>query len=90
MLAHAQRLPSGAKVQFPAPKSPPGFPNDRVVDFVHGSLGPHATPTVISDNQAIYAYNAWPDWLMPDRVAASGLTRWDYRHCAARHLGPDQ
>jgi len=35
---------------------------------------------VISDNQAIYAFNPWPDWLMPDRVAASGLTRWDYRH----------
>jgi hypothetical protein len=80
MLAHAQRLPSGAKVHFPAPSSPAGFPNDEVVAFVHQSLGPKATPNVISDNQAIFAYNAWPDWLMPDRVAASGLTRWDYRH----------
>jgi hypothetical protein len=80
MLAHAQRLPSGAKVHFPAPNSPAGFPNDEVVAFVHQSLGPRTTPNVISDNQAVFAYNAWPDWLMPDRVAASGLTRWDYRH----------
>jgi hypothetical protein len=80
MLAHAQRLPSGHKVHFPAPTSPPGFPNDDVVAFVHESLGPSADPDVISDNQAIFAFNAWGDWLMPDRVAASGLTRWDYRH----------
>jgi hypothetical protein len=80
MLAHAQRLPSGAKVRFHAPSSPVGFPNDQVVAFVRQSLGRSVRPDVISDNQAIYAYNPWPDWLMPDRVAASGLTRWDYRH----------
>jgi hypothetical protein len=88
MLAHAQRYPSGAKVRFPAPKSPPGFPNDDVVAFVRTSLGTAAAkdPNVVSDNQAIFAFNAWGDWLMPDRVAASGLTRWDYRHGLLKSL----
>jgi hypothetical protein len=83
MLAHAERLPSGRTVKYPAPNSPPGFPTDRVVDYVHstmGSSGRGANPVVLSGNQAIYAFTGWRDWLMPQRVAASGLTRWDYRH----------
>jgi hypothetical protein len=86
MRAHAQRLPSGGKVHYPAPKSPAQIPTSRVVSFVQDALGRTARPTTISDNQAIFAFNAWPDWLMPDRVAASGLTRWDYRHGLLRHL----
>ncbi len=86
MLAHAQRLPSGRRVHYPAPQSPPGFPTDQVVAFVRGSLGRTAEPDVVSDNQAIFAFTPWRDWLMPDRVAASGLTRWDYRHGLLQHL----
>ena len=63
-------------------------PTTRSSAFVHRSLGRAATPNVISDNQAIFAFNAWRDWLMPDRVAASGLTRWDYRHGLLAHAGP--
>jgi hypothetical protein len=89
MLAHAQRLPSGRTVRYAAPDSPPGFPTDQVVAFVRQSLGGTGRtggtarmldPDVVSDNQAIFAFTGWRDWLMPDRVAASGLTRWDYRH----------
>lgn len=86
MLAHAERLPNGRKVHFPAPKSPPGFPSDRVAAFVEGALGHDADPTAISANQAIFAFYAWGDWLMPNRVAASGLTRWDYRHGLLKRL----
>jgi galactan 5-O-arabinofuranosyltransferase len=80
MLAHAERLPSGRKVRYHAPKSPLLFPTSRVTAFVHRTLGRSAEPNVVSDNQAVFAFNPWRDWLMPDRVAASGLTRWDYRH----------
>lgn len=80
MLAHADRLPDRRLVRYPAPDPRPGFPNSQVVSFVHRTLGRSVDPNVISDNQAVFAYNAWRDWLMPDRVAASGLTRWDYRH----------
>jgi hypothetical protein len=80
MLAHAERLPSGARVRYSAPNSSPGFPTDQVTAFVHASLGESIDPNVISENQAIFAFTGWRDWLMPDRVAASGLTRWDYRH----------
>jgi galactan 5-O-arabinofuranosyltransferase len=86
MYAHAERLPSGRKVSYPAPRSPLLFPAGQVAAFVRGRLGPAARPRVLSDNQAIFAFNAWPDWLMPDRVAASGLTRWDYRHGLLQQL----
>jgi hypothetical protein len=80
MMAHADRLPSGRKVRYPAPRSPTGFPTDKVVDFVRQTPGVPVNPVVLSGNQAIFAFTTWPDWLMPQRVAASGLTRWDYRH----------
>jgi hypothetical protein len=67
-------------VRYAAPNSPAGFPTDDVVSFVHRTLTRTQDPDVVSDNQAIFAFTGWRDWLMPDRVAASGLTRWDYRH----------
>jgi hypothetical protein len=86
MFAHAQRLPSGRKVHYPAPKSPAMLPSNQIASFVRDALGRSARPTTISNNQAIFAFEAWPNWLMPDRVAASGLTRWDYRHGLLRNL----
>lgn len=86
MYAHAERLPSGRRVHYAAPRSPLLFPSGRVASFVRGTLGAQAHPRVLSDNQAIFAFNPWPDWLMPDRVAASGLTRWDYRHGLLQRL----
>lgn len=86
MYAHGERLPNGHRVRYSAPKSPLRFPTQQATDFVHNSFGRDKAPDVISANQAIFAFNAWPDWLMPDRVAASGLTRWDYRHGLLKQL----
>ena len=78
--AHAEPLPSGRKVRYPAPRQLPGLPVDRIVSFVHGSLGSRATPDTISDSQLLFSFHAWPNWLPSDRQSSSALTQWDYRH----------
>jgi hypothetical protein len=86
MRAHAERLPSGGPVRYPAPKLASLFPAASVVDTVQAALGRDADPTVLSDDQRLFAFQPWGNYLPHDRTSSSALMRWDARHDVVRRL----
>jgi hypothetical protein len=84
--AHADRLPSGAAVRYPAPDLASPFPATSVVRAVHATRGRDTDPVVLSYDQRLFAFQPWASYLPPVRSASSALIRWDDRLATVRRL----
>lgn len=85
-VAHSERLPDGKPVRFPTPSLTAPLDDMRVVRTVRATLGAHADPLVLSFDQRLFAYQAWRNWLPPDRTSSSALVQWDNRYAELRRL----
>jgi hypothetical protein len=86
MDAHAERLPDGTAVHFPAPTLSAPLDMRGVVAAVRTGMRGARHPLVLSYDQRLYSYRDWRDWLPPDRTAASALVRWDARYAELQRL----
>jgi hypothetical protein len=84
--AHADRLPSGAPVRYPAPDLASLFPATSVAHAVQATLGSDADPAVLSYDQRLFAFQPWGSYLPAVRTASSALIRWDDRLDLVRRL----
>ena len=86
-VAHSQPLPNGELPRYAPPNLKPFvFPVDRVRGVIASSLGSHARPVVLSYDQRLYVFEPYYGYLVPDRLAANSLQRWDTRADQLRQL----
>jgi arabinofuranosyltransferase-like protein len=85
--AHAEPLPDGSKVRFPARGvNVTWFPVQPIHDFVTATLGPNARPVTLSIDERLFAYYPWPGYLGVERLAANTWTHWDDRKLQLQRL----
>ncbi len=85
--AHAEPLPDGRKVRFPARDLDVAwFPAQPVHDIVTATLGPNARPVTLSIDERLFAYYPWPGYLGVERLAASTWTHWEDRKAELQRL----
>jgi Arabinofuranosyltransferase A C terminal len=85
--AHAEPLPDGGKVRFPARAlNVAWFPVQPIHDIVTATLGPNARPVTLSIDERLFAYYPWPGYLGVERLAANTWTHWDDRKAELQRL----
>ena len=78
-LAHAEYLPDGTAPHYPALTMNPAYPADALASAIDSELGAIAQPVVLSNDQRLFAFKAYRNYLPPDRTSSNAATRWDDR-----------